>query len=180
MIKYIDYIKNLINNGSAIIIYDSFRGHLEESVKKKFRNHNFDLAVIPDGLTSICQLLDVTINKPFKDNLHKEWYLWIVEGRAGMTAAGNLRRAKLSNVCGWVKWVWKRISDEMIIESFKTCKISSSLDGSDDETSENDDIGDESEYDIIGDKSGDDIISDDDIGDDDNIDGSDNEKVAEC
>ena len=68
----------------------------------------------------------------------------------------------------------------MIIESFKTCKISSSLDKSDDETSENDDIGDESEYDIIGDESGDDIISDDDIGDDDNIDGSDNEKVAEC
>ena len=36
---------------------------------------NVDLAVIPGGLTSIYQPLDVTINKPFKDNLHKEWHL---------------------------------------------------------------------------------------------------------
>ena len=161
MIKYVDYIKDLINNGPAIIVYDSFRGHLEESVKKKFRNHGFDIAIISGGLTNICQPLDVTINKPFKDNLRKEWHLWIVEGGAGMTIAGNLRRAKLSDVCGWVKRAWKRISDEMIIESFKTCKISSSLDGSDDEISENDDISDKSDNDIV-DESGDDIVSNDD------------------
>ena len=75
IIKYIDYIKNLINNSPAIIVYDSFRGHLEESVKKKFWDHNFDLVIIPGGLTSICQPLDVTINKPFKDNLCKKWHL---------------------------------------------------------------------------------------------------------
>ena len=66
MKKYADYIKNLTNNNLKIMIYDSFRGHLEESIKKKFRDYGFDLAVIPDGLTSICQLLDVTINKPLK------------------------------------------------------------------------------------------------------------------
>src|SRR3989337_2955701 len=85
----------------------------------------------------------------------------MVEGGARMTTAGNLRHAKLSNVCGWVKRAWERILDEMIIESFKTCKISSSLDGSDDEISENDDISDESDDDIV-DESGDDIVSDDD------------------
>ena len=104
IIKYVDYIKNLINNGLAIIVYDSFKSHLEESVKKKFWNHGFDIAVILSSLTSIYQLLDVTINKPFKDNLRKEWHLWMVEEGAGMTTAGNLRRAKLSDVCGWVKW----------------------------------------------------------------------------
>jgi len=72
MIKYVDYIKNLINNNLAIIVYDSFKGYLEESVKKKFWDHDFDLAIIFSGLTSICQLLDIIINKPFKNNLHKE------------------------------------------------------------------------------------------------------------
>ena len=52
--NYIDYIKNLINNSPAIIVYDSFRSHLKEFVKKKFQNYSFDLAIIPDGLTSIC------------------------------------------------------------------------------------------------------------------------------
>jgi hypothetical protein len=173
MKKYADYIKNLTNNNPKIMVYDSFRGHLEESIKKKFRDYGFDLAVIPGGLTSICQPLDVTINKPFKDNLRKEWHLWMVNGGAGMTAAGNLRRAKLSDVCGWVKRAWERIPDEMIIESFKTCKISSSLDGSDSEISDNDDddvINDESD-DVISDGSNDDNFndeSDDNAIDDDN------------
>ncbi|CAG8479185.1 11589_t:CDS:2 [Ambispora gerdemannii] len=51
------------------MICDSFKGHLEESVKKKFKECDYDLAVISDDLTSLCQLLAVAIHKPFKDNL---------------------------------------------------------------------------------------------------------------
>ena len=50
---------------------------------------------------------------------------------AEKTAAGNLCRAKLSDVCTWVKHSWEGISDEIIFESFKTCEISTSLNESD-------------------------------------------------
>jgi len=163
MKKYVDYLKNhlRINDISTMMVYDSFRGHLEESVKTKFRDNHVDLAVIPGGLTSLCQPLDVTINKPFKDNLRKEWHIWMAGGGAGVTAAGNLRRARLSDVCEWVKRAWEGIPDEMIIESFKTCQISNSLDGSDDDNEGDDD-------DVIGD-------DDDVIGGDDDSSGSGNE-----
>ena len=74
MKKYVDYINDnlTINNASTMMVYDSFWGHLEDSVKTRFRNNGINLMVIPGGLTSICQPLDVTINKPFKDNLRKE------------------------------------------------------------------------------------------------------------
>ena len=149
MEKYTDYIKNnlRINDISTMMVYDSFRGHLKESVKTKFRDNGIDLAVIPGGLTSVCQPLDVTINKPFKDNLRKEWHIWMAGGGAGVTAAGNLRRAKLSDVCVWVKNAWEGIPNEMIIESFKTCQISTSLDGPDDEMTDNEDGDDD---DVIG------------------------------
>jgi hypothetical protein len=111
------------------MVYDSFRRHLEESVKNKFRDNHIDLAVISDDLTSICQPLDVTINKPFKDNLRKKWHIWMAGGGAGVISSGNLCRAKLSDVCGWVKRACEGISNEMVIESFKTCRISTSLDG---------------------------------------------------
>src|SRR3954471_6521191 len=110
-----------------MLVYDSFKGHLEESVKRKFWDNGFDLAVIPGGLTSICQPLDVAINKPFKDNLRKEWHIWMANGGAGRTAAGNLKRAKLSDVCNWVKRSWENISPEIIIKSFKTYGISEFL-----------------------------------------------------
>src|SRR3989337_1753889 len=108
--------------------YDSFRGHLEKSVKKKFHDSNVDLAVIPGGLTSVCQPLDVGINKPFKDNLRKEWHLGMADGGAGETIAGNLKRAKYSDVCNWVKRSWDNISNEIIINSFVNCGITDSLD----------------------------------------------------
>ena len=77
MKNYVDYLDDEIDEFDLpkIMVYDSFRRHLEESVKEKFHENGFDLAVISGGLTSICQPLDVAINKPFKDNLRKEWHL---------------------------------------------------------------------------------------------------------
>ena len=87
MKRYIKYLNDIWTNNKSskvpiMILYDSFSEHLEESIKKDFSNSGIDLAVIPGGLTSICQPLDVAINKPFKDNLHKEWHLWMANGGA--------------------------------------------------------------------------------------------------
>ncbi|CAB4445921.1 unnamed protein product [Rhizophagus irregularis] len=138
MKRYIDYLNRMRSSNSqsrfpAMMVFDSFRGHLEESVKEKFNQSNIDLAVIPGGLTSKCQPLDVAINKPFKDNLRKEWHFWMSNGGAGYTEAGNLRRAKISDVCEWVKRAWESISDDIIVYSFKKCGISNALDGSEDD-----------------------------------------------
>src|SRR6266542_4810841 len=102
-----------------MMVYDSFSEHLEESIKKDFSNSGIDLAVIPGELTNICQPLDVVINKLFKDNLRKEWHLWMANSGAGQTVKGNLRRAKLSDICRWIKESWNNISDDIIINSFK-------------------------------------------------------------
>ena len=77
MIRYIDYlndlrVKNKVRGDSSMLVYDSFRGHLEKSIKEKFYESSIHLAVIPGGLTNVCQPLDVSVNKPFKDNLRKE------------------------------------------------------------------------------------------------------------
>src|SRR6266498_5718168 len=104
MKRYIEYLNDIQTNNKSskvltMMVYDSFSRHLEESIKKDFSNSGIDLAVIPSGLTSICQPFDVAINKPFKDNLRKKWHLWMANSGAGKTAAGNLRRAKYSDVC---------------------------------------------------------------------------------
>ncbi len=85
----------------------------------------------------------------------------------GETVSGNLRHAKLSDVCEWVKRAWEEISDKIIIKSFKTCGISNSLnneefdivdtDDNDDADSEDNDAVD-SEDDNIIDNENDDTI----------------------
>ncbi|CAB4426858.1 unnamed protein product [Rhizophagus irregularis] len=114
----------------AMMVYNSFQGHLEESVKGKFKQHDFHLAVIPAGLTNICQPLDVSINKPFKDNMRKEWHIWMCQGGAGETETARLIR---SSICGWVKRSWDAISDQIIFNSFKKCAISNMLNRSEDD-----------------------------------------------
>ena len=59
MLKYIDFfndirMKNGIRRNPAMLVYDSFKGHLKESIKRKFHESGFNLTVIPGGLTSIC------------------------------------------------------------------------------------------------------------------------------
>ena len=55
------------------------------------------------------------------------------KGGAGLTAGGNLKRARISDVCGWIKRSWDAISDQIIFNSFKKCAISNLLDGSEDD-----------------------------------------------
>ena len=57
------------SNPRSLLVFNSFRGHLVDSVKQKFNERATDLAVIPDGLTSKLQPLDVTMNKSFKSNV---------------------------------------------------------------------------------------------------------------
>ncbi|GBB91133.1 hypothetical protein RclHR1_34910001 [Rhizophagus clarus] len=47
----------------------------------------------------------------------------MTNGSAGLTAGGNLKRVRLSDVYGWVKLSWENISNEIITQSFKTCEI---------------------------------------------------------
>src|SRR6185437_3303555 len=58
-----------LENPQSLLILDSFRGHLVDSVKHEFQENNTHLAVIPAGLTSKLQPLDVAINKPFKEKV---------------------------------------------------------------------------------------------------------------
>src|SRR5438128_8801238 len=55
----------------SFLVLDSFRGHLTDMVKETFRKSEIDIAVIPGGLTSKLQPLDVMINHSFKAKVSK-------------------------------------------------------------------------------------------------------------
>jgi len=61
-----NYRNGLNNNPQSLLVCDSFRGHLVDSVKNRLNEKHTNLAIIPGGLTSKLQPLDVRINKCFK------------------------------------------------------------------------------------------------------------------
>ncbi|KAG7172720.1 Pogo transposable element-like 11, partial [Homarus americanus] len=80
----------------SLLVWDMFRSHLTEPVKRCLKKHNTDTAVIPVELTSVVQPLDVCLNKPFKDRVTDRWYKWMIEGEKTFTKGGNMQAAPLS------------------------------------------------------------------------------------
>ena len=62
-----------LNDSKNLLILDSFRGHLTDGVKQACSYMNTLRAVIPGGLTSHLQPLDLTVNRSFKAHLRKEY-----------------------------------------------------------------------------------------------------------
>lgn len=72
----------------SLLVVNSFRDHLVDSVQKP-KELRTDLAAIPGGLTSMLQPLDVSLNKPFKDNVWRLYAEWMAEGDHAMTPGGK-------------------------------------------------------------------------------------------
>ena len=117
----------------SMLVWDMFRGHLTENVKKTAQKMDTTLAVIPGGLTSLLQPLDVCLNKPFKDRLRKMWIEWMASGDVKTTKADNLMKPHIELVSKWVKDAWDTIPEDIIRRSFLKCSISNSMDGEQDE-----------------------------------------------
>jgi len=89
------------------LVCDQFKAHVTESTKRLATKLKMRLAVIPGGLTSHLQPLDVSVNKPFKGFMHEEWAKWIVAPANHITLAGIMKQPLISNVCDWVKNSWQ-------------------------------------------------------------------------
>lgn len=117
----------------SLLVWDMFKCHLMDSVVAQLRSQKTDIAVIPGGLTSIVQPLDVCLNKPFKDYMRDLWSNWMIEGEKTFTKGGSMRAPTLETLCEWIVQAWGTIRLETVVYSFKKCSISNALDGTEDD-----------------------------------------------
>lgn len=117
----------------GMLVLDAFRGHLTPSVKKALSDEHTDLVVIPGGMTSQLQVLDVSINKPFKDKIRQQYTEWMLSGAHTLTPTGKIQKPAVSLISQWILTAWNSITPESIVKGFKRCCISNALDGSEDD-----------------------------------------------
>ena len=130
----------------ALLVWDQFCAHKTEKVKDAPKRKNTFQAMIPGGLTSVLQPLDVVLNKPFKDRLRQKWLAWMsLEDDKPVTKGGNIKKPSTSLVLSWVKSAWEDIPEEMVEKSFLKTGIANPLDGSADDEIWNDRSDEESD-----------------------------------
>lgn len=117
----------------SMLVLDSFRGHCTDAVKARLADNGTDLVVIPGGMTSMLQPLDVCINKPFKAHVKRLYAQWMADGLYALTPTGRVRRPDIALLCQWIVDAWGMIPADMVRKSFKKCAISNSLDGTEDD-----------------------------------------------
>ena len=89
-------------------------------------------AVIPGGMTSMVQPLDVAIHEPFKDHMRKKRQEWMLADQHTFTASGHIRKVELPQICQWIYKAREDIPNELIKKSFCKCCIINAMDGTED------------------------------------------------
>ncbi|CAI5978089.1 unnamed protein product [Closterium sp. NIES-65] len=118
------------NARRAMLVLDSYRGHITQTMLQSYRTHSITPAVIPAGCTSQIQPLDVSINRCFKVAVRARYARWFMrEGIHLKTKKGNLRRPPHPVVLQWIAEAWDQVPKQIIIDAFRHCGISSKLDG---------------------------------------------------
>ena len=113
--------------GKHLLIMDSFRAHLTEHVKQACSTKEITRAIIPGGLTSLLQPLDLTVNRSFKCKLkefyHRNWHLYVTErGKFAYTNKFNLHLFTLACKHAWSAVTSETIRNGFLMMSRNTCQ----------------------------------------------------------
>ena len=82
-------------------------------------NLNTVLVTILRGVTSQLKVVDVIVNKSFRDRPHYLYRELLISGNCPLMQAGNIRRLSEALVWQWVKTAWNDSSLESIIMFLK-------------------------------------------------------------
>ncbi|XP_066471475.1 uncharacterized protein [Tiliqua scincoides] len=144
----------------SLLVWDKFHPHITEKVKAEAKKMATTLAVIPGGLTSVLQPLDVCLKKPFKDQMYTMWQHWAGSGQEKLTKGGNLTKPDICLIAKWVKDAWDSVPPELVKSSFLKCGITDATDGTEsnalcedkgESASDDDSIAGDSEDDVYAD-----------------------------
>lgn len=144
----------------SILVWDKFHAHITGTIKAEAKKMATTLAVVPGGLTSMLQPLDVCLKKLFKGQVYTLWQQWMHSYQEQLMKGESQTKPDIDLVAKWVKDAWDSVPPELVKLSFLKCGISSATDGTDESAlcedkaesaSENDSVDGESEDDVYAD-----------------------------
>ena len=117
----------------TMLVLDAFRCHRMPAIKEILKEDKTDLVIIPGGMTGQLQVMDVSCNRPFKQEMRQRWNNWFSGDEHSFTPSGNMRKPDLCLIATWIKESWDAVSPEIIKKGFKKCCLTNAMDGTEDD-----------------------------------------------
>ncbi len=90
---------------------DSRAVHETAAIKEALGNHGTKVLYIPRGFTSLLQVLDFGVNKPFKHYMNQQFETFMLSN------GQNIERL---HIIRWVIGSWERIKTETITNTWRS------------------------------------------------------------
>ncbi len=107
----LDWIRScfLMDGRRRLLVWDSCTLHLPDRVKSSLRQRKIDTVVIPGGMISLLQPLDIAVNRPFKHNTRNIWNEWMMNAQKDYNKAGKIKVPTRQQVVQWTVGPWALI-----------------------------------------------------------------------
>ena len=134
-----EYLRTIVGafsfSGNRLMVWDAYRCHISAASKAECARLTLQTAIVPGGCTKFIQAPDVVWNASFKSHMRRHYDTWLSEPSCHeYTKGGNMKAPSRGLLCNWVKTSWDAIPKEVIKKSFLSCAITTSTDGSDDDS----------------------------------------------
>ena len=132
----IDYLHSIVGTFSfnkRLLVWDTYCCHTSTAVRAERARLRLHTAIVPGGCTKFIQAADVMWNACFKSKLRSLYDAWLADPAGHeYTRGGNLKHPSRTLLCQCGKSSWEAVPVQMVKDSFITCGITTSTDGSDD------------------------------------------------
>ena len=121
----------------ALAIFDCFRGQTTPEFAAALKKHNIIQVPVPANCTDKLQPLDISINKPMKDELRRRFQTWYADEVSKQLKTVSIHEVRFdtsaavikSKSLGWFVSAWQSLSSRptLAINGFKKAGIYDAL-----------------------------------------------------
>ena len=80
ILPYVEKVRDdMGDNKAALVIMDNFKGQITASVSSLLEDNNIFVTLLPPNTTDLLQPMDISVNKPAKEYLRREFEIWYSE-----------------------------------------------------------------------------------------------------
>ena len=110
------YVETAPDGIVPLLFLDSYRCHMMGSVVQRIQDLGVEVEHIPGGCTSLCQPVNVGVNKPFKMRLRHLWEEWMI---ADGLRTGTTKPPTRADIAKWCSKSSKELSDGIIRNAWR-------------------------------------------------------------